>query len=75
MNVKAKESRALKAETRRLFVEAINSLHRSGTGDVVFGGAVEDDEVAVEAVAGGSKDRLSSLIVSTGRGLGGRALT
>ncbi|WP_231445852.1 helix-turn-helix transcriptional regulator [Brevibacterium zhoupengii] len=75
MNVKAKESRALKAETRRLFVEAIDSLHRSGTGDVVFGGAVEDDEVAVEAVAGGSKDRLASLIVSTGRGLGGRALT
>ncbi|MDN6124852.1 MAG: GAF domain-containing protein, partial [Brevibacterium sp.] len=75
MDVKAKESRALKAATRRLFVEAVDSLHRCGTGDVVFGGMVEDDEVAVEAVAGGGKGRLSSLIVSTGRGLGGRALT
>ena len=75
MNVKAKESRALKAETRRLFVEAIDSLHRNGTGDVIFGGMVEDDKVSVEAVAGGGQDRLTSLIVSTGRGLGGRALT
>ena len=75
MNVKAKESRALKAESRRLFVEAIDSLHRSGTGDVVFGGMVEDNEVSVEAVAGGGKDALSTLTVSTGRGLGGRAMT
>ncbi|MGO3067225.1 MAG: LuxR C-terminal-related transcriptional regulator [Brevibacterium linens] len=75
MNAKTKESRALKAETRRLFVDAIDSLHRSGTGDVVFGGTVEEDEVSVQAVAGGGNDRLSSLIVSTGRGLGGRALT
>lgn len=75
MDVKAKESRTLKAATRRLFVEAVDSLHRSGTGDVIFGGMVEDDEVTVEAVAGGGKARLSSLIVSTGRGLGGRALT
>lgn len=75
MDVQAKESRALKAESRRLYVETIDSLHRSGTGDVVFGGMVEDGEVSVQAVAGGGKDRLSSLIVSTGRGLGGRALT
>ncbi|GAA1845399.1 helix-turn-helix transcriptional regulator [Brevibacterium marinum] len=74
MNVKAKESRALKAETRRLFVEAVDSLHRSGTGDVIFGGMVKEGEVSVEAVAGGGRGRLSSLIVTTGRGLGGRAL-
>lgn len=75
MDVKAKDSRALKAETRRLFVEAVDSLHRSGTGDVVFGGMVDQDAVAVEAVAGAGNDLLSSLIVSTGRGLGGRAMT
>ncbi|WP_209325835.1 helix-turn-helix transcriptional regulator [Brevibacterium renqingii] len=75
MNAHAKETRALKAETRRLFVEAVDSLHRSGTGDVVFGGMVEQDSVAVEAVAGAGQDLLSSLIVSTGRGLGGRAMT
>lgn len=75
MNAKAKESRALRAETRRLFVEAVDSLHRGGTGDVVFGGMVEQGSVAVEAVAGAGKDLLSSLIVSTGRGLGGRAMT
>ncbi|MCI4010103.1 LuxR C-terminal-related transcriptional regulator [Brevibacterium sp. ZH18] len=75
MDAKAKDSRALKAETRRLFVEAVDSLHRSGTGDVVFGGMVDQDAVAVEAVAGAGNDLLSSLIVSTGRGLGGRAMT
>ncbi|MCD1287075.1 MAG: LuxR C-terminal-related transcriptional regulator [Brevibacterium sp.] len=75
MNAKGRETRVLKAETRRLFVEAVDSLHRSGTGDVVFGGMVEEDSVAVEAVAGAGKDRLSSLVVSTGRGLGGRAMT
>lgn len=75
MDVQAREARALKAETRRLFAEAVDSLHRSGTGDVVFGGMVEEGEVSVQAVAGGGQDRLSSLIVSTGRGLGGRALT
>ncbi|RAE53047.1 DNA-binding response regulator, partial [Burkholderia multivorans] len=41
----------------------------------VFGGMVEEGAVAVEAVAGASRDGLASLIVSTGRGLGGRALT
>ncbi|GAA3843283.1 helix-turn-helix transcriptional regulator [Brevibacterium ammoniilyticum] len=75
MNVMAKEARALKSESRRLFAEAVSSLHANGTGDVVFGGMVEEGSVAVEAVAGASKDRLASLIVSTGRGLGGRALT
>ncbi|MCS4592592.1 helix-turn-helix transcriptional regulator [Brevibacterium sediminis] len=75
MNAHAKETRALKVETRRLFVEAVDSLHQSGTGDVVFGGMVEEDSVAVEAVAGADKDLLSTLIVSTGRGLGGRAMT
>ncbi|WP_166970476.1 helix-turn-helix transcriptional regulator [Brevibacterium atlanticum] len=75
MNANAKETRALRAETRRLFVEAVDSLHRSGTGDVVFGGTVDEGAVAVEAVAGASQDLLSSLIVSTGRGLGGRAMT
>ncbi|WP_167194495.1 helix-turn-helix transcriptional regulator [Brevibacterium pigmentatum] len=75
MNAHAKEARALKVETRRLFIEAVDSLHESGTGDVVFGGMVEEGSVAVEAVAGADKDLLSSLIVSTGRGLGGRAMT
>lgn len=75
MNAHAKETRALKVETRRLFVEAVDSLHQSGTGDVVFGGMVEEDSVAVEAVAGADKNLLSTLIVSTGRGLGGRAMT
>jgi DNA-binding CsgD family transcriptional regulator len=75
MNAHAKETRALKAETRRLFVEAVDSLHESGTGDVVFGGMVDAGSVAVEAVAGAGQDLLSSLIVSTGRGLGGRAMT
>ena len=42
MNAHAKETRALKVETRRLFVEAVDSLHESGTGDVVFGGMVEE---------------------------------
>lgn len=75
MNAHDKETRALQAQTRRLFVEAVDSLHRSGTGDVVFGGMVEEGSVAVEAVAGAGRDLLSSLIVSTGRGLGGRAMT
>lgn len=75
MNVMAKEARALKSESRRLFAEAVDSLHANGTGDVVFGGMVEEGAVAVEAVAGASRDGLASLIVSTGRGLGGRALT
>ncbi|WP_210604911.1 helix-turn-helix transcriptional regulator [Brevibacterium oceani] len=75
MNANAKETRALRAETRRLFVEAVDSLHRGGTGDVVFGGTVDEGSVAVEAVAGAGQDLLSSLIVSTGRGLGGRAMT
>src|SRR5699024_634323 len=35
----------------------------------------EERSVAVEAVAGAGRDLLSSLIVSTGRGLGGRAMT
>ena len=75
MNAHAKHTRALKAETRRLFVEAVDSLHQAGTGDVVFGGMVDGGAVDVEAVAGAGKGLLSSLIVSTGRGLGGRALT
>lgn len=75
MNAHAKETRALNAETRRLFVDAVDSLHRSGTGDVIFGGMVEDDSVNVEAVAGAGQDLLPSLVVSTGRGLGGRAMT
>ena len=75
MNVMAKEARALKSESRRLFAEAVDSLHANGTGDVVFGGMVEEGSVSVEAVAGASRDGLASLIVSTGRGLGGRALT
>lgn len=75
MNAHAKQTRALKAETRRLFVEAVDSLHQAGTGDVVFGGMVDGGAVDVEAVAGAGKGLLSSLIVSTGRGLGGRALT
>lgn len=75
MNVMAKEARALKSESRRLFAEAVDSLHANGNGDVVFGGMVEEGAVAVEAVAGASRDGLASLIVSTGRGLGGRALT
>ncbi|RAE53036.1 hypothetical protein DN540_37445 [Burkholderia multivorans] len=40
MNVMAKEARALKSESRRLFAEAVDSLHANGTGDVVFGGAI-----------------------------------
>ncbi len=70
-----KEDRALKAESRRLFAEAIESLHRAGTGDVVFGGMVEEGAVSVEAVAGGNDGRLGQLIVGTGKGLGGRAMT
>ncbi len=75
MDVMTREHRALKAESRRLFAEAIESLHRAGTGDVVFGGTVEEGAVNVEAVAGGGEDRLGRLIVGTGKGLGGRALT
>ena len=75
MNANVRKTRALRAETRRLFVEAVDSLHRTGTGDVVFGGTVDEGSVAVEAVAGADQDLLSSLIVSTGRGLGGRAMT
>lgn len=75
MNAQERETRALKAETRRLFVEAVDSLHEAGTGDVVFGGMVDQGAVDVEAVAGADKNLLSSLIVSTGRGLGGRAMT
>lgn len=75
MNVLTKEDREVQAESRRLFAEAVESLHRTGTGDVVFGGMVEQGAVAVNAVAGASEDGLASLIVNTGRGLGGRAMT
>ncbi|MCM1013570.1 MULTISPECIES: LuxR C-terminal-related transcriptional regulator [unclassified Brevibacterium] len=75
MNVMAKEARARRSESRRLFAEAVDSLHANGTGDVVFGGLVEEGAVTVEAVAGAGENGLASLIVSTGRGLGGRALT
>lgn len=75
MNITAKANRALREETRRLFSEAIKSLHATGTGDVVFGGMVEKGSVSVSAVAGSSEQGLDSLIVNTGKGLGGRALT
>src|SRR5699024_4122305 len=75
MNAHDKETRALQAQTRRPFVEAVDSLHRSGTGDVVFGGMVEEGSVAGAAVAGAGRDLLSSLLARPGRGLGGRAMT
>ncbi|WP_245940793.1 MULTISPECIES: LuxR C-terminal-related transcriptional regulator [Brevibacterium] len=70
-----KEDQARRAASHRLFAEAIESLHRAGTGDVVFGGMVVEGAVSVDAVAGGSEDRLGRLLVGSGKGLGGRAMT